>query len=179
MAIKKSNNDAMTGLGNRNALTDDLDKVLKEAAEHDFDIAVGVLDIDCFKQENDTYGHIEGDRCLIAVSDILKSLNDIARSYRFGGDEFVVLFPKADDAAVKSYAFEIQTKLKALDIDNINSTVSDKLTISQGYVLIDHKLVKSCSQLVKYADVALYKVKQGGRNGFYVLGKDEINYQKS
>ena len=179
MALKKSNTDALTGLGNRNALTDDLDKVLKEAAEHDFDIAVGVLDIDCFKQENDTYGHIEGDRCLIAVSDILKSLNDIARSYRFGGDEFVVLFSKADDAVVKSYAFEIQTKLKALDIDNINSTVSDKLTISQGYVLIDHKLVKSCSQLVKYADVALYKVKQGGRNGFYVLGKDEINYQKS
>ncbi|MGN1406214.1 MAG: GGDEF domain-containing protein, partial [Erysipelotrichaceae bacterium] len=163
LALKKSNTDALTGLGNRNALSDDLDEVLKEAAKNDYDIGIGVLDIDCFKQENDTYGHIEGDRCLIAVSDILKSLNNTARSYRFGGDEFVVLFPKADDEIIKSYAVNIQNRLKELNIDNVNSLVSDKLTISQGYVLIDHKLVKSCSQLVKYADTALYKVKQSGR----------------
>ena len=68
----RSNQDALTGLGNRYMLEKDAVDVIEQAMKTGKKIAVGVLDIDCFKQHNDTYGHIHGDRCLKNVADVLK-----------------------------------------------------------------------------------------------------------
>ena len=69
----RSNQDALTGLGNRYMLEKDAVDVIEHAMKTGEKIAVGVIDIDCFKQHNDKYGHIQGDRCLQHVADVLKN----------------------------------------------------------------------------------------------------------
>ena len=95
--------DALTGLGNRYSLEREAVHIIRDAGGER--ITVGVLDIDCFKQLNDTYGHIQGDRCPKVVADILKeAVMDCGHVYRFGGDEFVMLFPAGMENRIEEIA---------------------------------------------------------------------------
>ena len=90
-----SSRDPLTGLMNRRALDAALDLAWKEASHKKAPIAFVMIDIDRFKQFNDTYGHIEGDECLRRLGGVLNKIADFhsALAARFGGEEFVIVFP--------------------------------------------------------------------------------------
>ena len=80
--------------------------VIEHAIKTGEKIAVGVIDIDCFKQHNDKYGHIQGDRCLQHVADVLKNaVEKRGKAYRFGGDEFVLLIQNGEENTIPSVFF--------------------------------------------------------------------------
>lgn len=165
-----STTDALTGLGNRYLLAQDLDTIVKEAAKNQQKIAVGVLDIDCFKQHNDTYGHIKGDSCIKTVAKIIQeAVNDVGKSYRFGGDEFVILMPKGERTSVEQIAKQIQERLIKAEIENVNSVVLPQVTVSQGYACFAPKEGENMDASIEHADHALYFVKKNGRNNYYII----------
>lgn len=89
---KKSEKDALTGLGNRYLLDKYSRQLLNRAVKEHKSIGIGVLDIDCFKQYNDTYGHLAGDKCLIKIAAIIEEkAQKRGKCFRYGGDEFVIL----------------------------------------------------------------------------------------
>lgn len=170
----KSNTDSLTGLGNRYMLEKDILVLLEDAIQNKRPIAVGIIDLDCFKQKNDTYGHIKGDECLVQVSDILRGVvADIGKAYRFGGDEFVILLNNGTHNQVETMAINAKQKLHEAGIENINSTVIPEITFSQGYVTIYPTRIYTSEELLQYADKALYHVKENGRNDYLILEEEE------
>lgn len=101
---------ALTGLGNRYSLEREAVHIIRDAGGER--ITVGVWTSTAFKQLNDTYGHIQGDRCLKVVADILKeAVMDCGHVYRFGGDEFVMLFPAGMENRIEGIAEAILQKI--------------------------------------------------------------------
>ena len=150
--------DALTGLGNRYSLEREAVHIIRDAGSER--ITVGVLDIDCFKQLNDTYGHIQGDRCLKVVADILKeAVMDCGHVYRFGGDE----------NRIEEIAEAILQKIAEVGIANEHSVVQPNLTISQGYACFVPEGTESGARLIEHADKALYYVKRNSRNAYYII----------
>ncbi len=173
-AEQKSNTDLLTGLGNRYALRQEAERLIKEAGRTKQHIGVGVLDIDCFKQKNDTYGHIEGDECLRQIGKILlESVKGVGHAYRFGGDEFVILMHDGNEQGIKTLAEKIKHELHALQIENINSLVLPVLTISQGYASFVPEEDTNDEKLLIHADKALYEAKKAGKNGYYIITEKE------
>ena len=149
--------DALTGLGNRYSLEREAVHIIRDAGSER--ITVGVLDIDCFKQLNDTYGHIQGDRCLKVVADILKE----------AVDEFVMLFPAGMENRIEEIAEAILQKIAEVGIANEHSVVQPNLTISQGYACFVPEGTESGARLIEHADKALYYVKRNSRNAYYII----------
>ena len=165
LAEQKANNDSLTGLGNRHLMEKDILAATKTAAAKKFPITIGILDIDCFKQLNDTYGHIQGDKCLRTVADILKtSVSNWGHVYRFGGDEFIVLLESSNYAVIESIAQNIQAQLHEAAFENINSTVIPELTMSQGYSCFIPYQGETVKKVIHHADIILYDVKENGKN---------------
>ena len=101
--------DALTGLPNRNALNRELESAFDEALSNGRRLGVGIADIDRFKNYNDTYGHQQGDRCLIEVAKMMKR---VAAKYglfvaRYGGDEFTFIYRNADAESIRNIEKEI------------------------------------------------------------------------
>ena len=173
-AEKKSNTDPLTGLGNRFRLESDVPKLFAKAEEAHQLVGSGVLDIDCFKQKNDTYGHIEGDECISKVANIIQeAVEGQGHAYRYGGDEFVLLIQNASAERLQKIAEYIKGELHQLNMKNVNSYVCSELTISQGYACVHSGVDRKCTKLLEYADKALYKVKENGRNGYCIID-DEV-----
>lgn len=165
-----STTDALTELGNRYLLAQESMEVVRKASTEKRRIAVGVLDIDCFKQLNDTYGHIKGDQCLKDIARILReSVSEVGFVYRFGGDEFIILLPQGQYEQVEFVAKRIREALKEAHIENINSTVSKETTVSQGYACFVPHGGENVDALIQHADSALYYVKEHGRNSYRII----------
>ncbi len=169
-AIMKSETDAMTGLYNRRAFDKYLYSLYEQHYEKQSPFSVIMLDIDYFKPYNDNYGHQNGDDAIKKVSSILKSTirsnSDLA--FRYGGEEMVVILPNTDIYGACIVAEKIQTRIMAARIPHRYSKVSTILTVSQG--VFGSVPVESgrdaADSFVGYADKALYKAKEGGRNNF-------------
>lgn len=169
-AETKAETDELTGIGNRYALDKASRELVRKAYKSNRLIAVGILDIDCFKQVNDTYGHNAGDDCLRSVAEILKNTVDSYGSvYRFGGDEFVILVDEGDYEAAERIAERVKRKLSQKRIENKNSSVSDILTVSQGYACFRPYEGERLAGLLEHADKALYKVKDDGKNDYRII----------
>lgn len=169
-AEEKSTTDPLTGLGNRYLLEQEAKRMIAESVQEQERIVVGVLDIDCFKQHNDTYGHIQGDHCLKTVADILKrAVEERGQVYRFGGDEFVMLLSPGQDTEVERIAERVKSMLREARIENINSLALPEITISQGYACFVPAEKEHGASLIEHADKALYYVKKNGRNGYHII----------
>lgn len=172
-AEKRSHIDALTGLGNRYLLEKDIKNLLSKKQNRD--ITIGVLDIDYFKEHNDTYGHIEGDRCLRSVASIIEAATkDIGHAYRFGGDEFVILMETGDEKQVAQIAERIKTKIKEATEMNEVIAKEKKTTLSQGYAVIGVEQAVDEKKLIDIADKALYYVKKHGKNGYHIIKGQEF-----
>lgn len=165
----KSSMDALTGLGNRYLLEKDAYELIEHAVRKNQRIAIGVIDVDSFKQHNDTYGHIQGDKCLREVAEVLKRVVDgTGKVYRFGGDEFVLLFESGEKDKIELLAKCIQEEIHKKKIANINSGLLPELTVSQGYSCFIPKEGEDRERLMEHADRALYEVKNHGKNSFLI-----------
>lgn len=166
--------DSLTNLHNRRYFNMVFDREVKRAKRAKSHITFMMLDVDYFKQYNDTYGHIEGDKALKSVANVLKSIlkrpSDFV--FRLGGEEFGVLITdtNAQDSAV--LAQKICTEVESNQIPHAKSKSSSYLTISIGIVscIADESLNEE--EIIKQADKKLYEAKENGRNR-YVMS-DEI-----
>lgn len=151
-------NDHLTGLYNRHYLSDSLSKKIAKAIRHTLPLSVLMIDIDHFKNINDTFGHLTGDLILKEVSGLLKQSarkEDIAA--RFGGEEFVIILDTctASDALMKA-----ETLRKAIEDLNPNGV---RVTASFGVAQLEQDTAGH-ENLLKNADTALYVAKNEGRN---------------
>lgn len=159
--------DPLTGIGNRNKLLADSENLMRESAQNKSALTIGLIDIDFFKECNDTYGHIEGDACLKKVAGVLNdSLNGNGNVYRYGGDEFLILSSKYTEDEVVELGKTIKQKLEELQIPNIKSQIAPYITVSQGYTQVYATENASIENFINSADGVLYAVKRGGRNNY-------------
>jgi diguanylate cyclase (GGDEF)-like protein/PAS domain S-box-containing protein len=158
--------DALTGLPNRALLQDRLEQTLLTARRHRRSFAAHYIDVDHFKNINDTYGHHAGDTVLVAVSTWLRSvLRDSDTIGRIGGDEFVVLQPEIDS---QKQAEELAAKLCSIRDHRFRIGEEEiVVTVSVGCAVFPVD-AENPVDMLKAADAALYEVKHRGRDGYAV-----------
>lgn len=167
--------DPLTNLFNRRYLDETLDRELARAAREHYPVCVIMLDLDHFKQVNDTYGHEAGDNVLKALADTLSAGNrrgDFA--CRFGGEEFVVVMPNIDIEVAYRRAEELRVTLNSLPIPY--GQVCLNATISIGIASYPSN-GEGRESLLRAADRALYAAKRAGRN--YILTYDSLDARLS
>lgn len=151
--------DSLTNVYNKEATQELIDQKLKDQNAYCFLI----LDVDFFKQVNDNFGHMVGDKVLKELASLFKShfrQNDIIG--RIGGDEFVVLID--DKNSGEKRVQQLVEKVNQLQIDELNN---HKLSISVG-VAYAPKQGQTFMELYRHADMALYKMKRNGKNGYSI-----------
>ena len=125
-----------------------------------------LCDIDYFKFYNDTYGHQAGDACLQtiagAINIAVQRTSDLAA--RYGGEEFGIILPTTNDKEAKQLAEKIVKAVRELKIPHSKSEVSSYVTLSVGIASIIPSSNQEPATLISWADKALYKAKENGRN---------------
>ncbi|MCS6862100.1 MAG: GGDEF domain-containing protein [Abditibacteriales bacterium] len=152
--------DPLTDLPNRRLFEENLRFAVGRARRHDEPLSLAILDIDHFKQYNDTHGHIEGDRLLKALGDLLYQLSrhDSDVVARYGGEEFALILTNTPAAGAMRMAERIRQAVER----TLPCTVSIGLTTFGGRMKDFHDLVRA-------ADKALYRAKHEGRNRIVVV----------
>lgn len=154
--------DAKTGLLNAAAWQREADTELARAQRSDDPLALILIDLDHFKQVNDTHGHLIGDQVLVAVAGVLcNQLRDSDIIGRFGGEEFVVLLPGADTVEACRVAERLRGRISKLAVPAEEATVN--ITISAGVALF-RTHGQDLIELLAAADLALYRAKESGRD---------------
>lgn len=158
--------DALTGLANRRRLDEVLDIEWRRASRLQTPLAVAIADIDAFKAYNDTLGHQAGDKCLIAVAEVIHEATSRAGDFaaRYGGEEFIILIPGLDHAGITAFAEKLREACEARAIPHPASPVAPVVTISLGVASRAPAAYGSVAELVAEADAALYRAKNEGRN---------------
>lgn len=177
--LEMSETDQLTGIANRYRLVQYAQASLERCKRERIPLSYEVLDIDYFKQYNDTYGHQVGDECIKAVAGILSDIqNDSIFAARYGGDEFVVIYVGMSVVEVVRTAEVLKRRVQELGSVYKGTGVDVGVTISQG---ICHCIPEEDSKDRDYlysADIMLYNVKRKKRNGICVgdLSGKEIDY---
>ena len=163
-AERKAETDALTGLPNRRAFSNNLDRAITRSRAKDLPLTVAFCDIDHFKRINDTHGHATGDRVLKYVAGMLSAVADgDCHVARHGGEEFVMLFrDKSSDKAlaIVEGVREALSQKKLIAIDT--GLPIGSVTFSAGLAMLQSDV--TASDLLHTADLALYRAKHGGRN---------------
>ena len=149
--------DALTGLANRRALEDVLGAEISRAQRFEHELAVVVLDLDRFKEINDSFGHAAGDVMLREVSQLLTSLARQGDTVsRWGGEEFVVVLPETDPPGAMRFAERLRRTIEAHNVGEMQTSTS----CGVASMLPED----SVEDLLAAADQALYRAKSNGRN---------------
>ena len=160
---QQSIRDPLTGLFNRRYLDEFFDQEIKRASRNDHGIGVIMLDIDHFKQFNDTYGHDAGDFVLQQVGQLLsRSVRGSDIACRYGGEEMTLLLPESSLAATARRAEEVCRRIRDLKL-NYKGQLLPNVTLSLGVACFPEHGVTRVS-LLRAADEALYRAKDGGRD---------------
>lgn len=160
-AVRASLTDGLTGAGNRISLDSILGREVDQANRYGHPLSVLILDLDYFKHVNDTYGHAVGDQVLRSIAQSIQATSRNAdMTFRYGGEEFVVLLNKTDVAGAKIGAERIRRTIERLTVDVGEASIP--ATASIGVASLCHGECKE--SLLKRADKALYSAKSSGRN---------------
>ncbi|GAB3361305.1 MULTISPECIES: GGDEF domain-containing protein [Giesbergeria] len=170
---RKANTDGLTGLCNRRHFFELGVRELSRATRHHRPVVVCMIDIDHFKQVNDTYGHAAGDKVLVVMARTLaQQLRDTDVLARLGGEEFAILLPDTPLEIAKEIAERLRTALAdarvALDDGGLLH-----FTVSIG-VALRHSSTTTLEQMLRSADVALYAAKTAGRNQVHIAASDGV-----
>lgn len=158
VACRAARQDHLTGLGNRGYFHDVIRYQIQQAQRFDQQLAVMMIDLDNFKQVNDTHGHAEGDKLLVQFADILKNVirsSDLA--FRLGGDEFVFLLANSDEKACHTLANRLQEAVR-----NHTLMLRRGVTCSIGFAQWQNE--EELGNWLKRSDKALYMAKAAGRD---------------
>ncbi|UZE94132.1 MAG: GGDEF domain-containing protein [Candidatus Pacearchaeota archaeon] len=162
--------DHLTGVFNRRILDELLGREMEKSIRQGLPLAVIMMDIDNFKQYNDTYGHLQGDMALKAAT---KTIQRLTRKEdfvaRYGGEEFIIVLPNTKLKKAREIAERIRKKIAETKIRAISKRIEkgfEKVTVSMGI----SKLTKAGIQyMLDQADIALYKAKEKGKNKVCVI----------
>jgi two-component system, sensor histidine kinase LadS len=158
--------DALTGLGNRRYLEVALDCEIRRAARGTMPLTFMLCDVDHFKHYNDRFGHQCGDAVLRAVGETLcrycRRAGDIAA--RYGGEEFALLLPGIDSAETIRIAERLRQSVAGLSIRHAKDEEPEHITISIGVTTFRSSEPCAASDVIRAADLALYRAKGAGRN---------------
>ncbi|HBY57811.1 MAG TPA: hypothetical protein DEG96_08155 [Candidatus Atribacteria bacterium] len=162
--------DELTGLYNFRYLIERLEEEIKRAQRYERSLALIMADIDHFKEYNDTFGHLEGNRVLKSLANILKiNIREVDIVGRYGGDEFIIILPEADQKEAQEIAERIRLKVERYKfIDNEDHSGETKLTLSLGVTSCFQEII-SLQGLIYKVDQALYLAKRKGRNRVEVI----------
>jgi len=165
-AVADALRDPLTGLGNHRAFQEELDSQIENATRYDVPVALVLIDLDEFKQINDTAGHAVGDQTLAAFGRLVGSvLRKVDRPFRIGGDEFAILLPHTDADAAHIVA-------RRLLVSSLQPNVRDPkvkpLSFSAGISSLPSPATTR-TQLYTQADTALHAAKRGGRTEVLVF----------
>ncbi len=158
----QATHDGLTGTWNRTAILDLLHREYELAGRSGSTIGVIMLDVDHFKNVNDTYGHLAGDQVLIETA---RRMQEAVRSYdlvaRYGGEEFLVVSPDCDQAQIQICAERIRSAMAEQPVLALGSRIA--VTVSAGTAVLAPRL-NTEKEALAAADTALYRAKTGGRN---------------
>ena len=156
--------DPLTHLLNRRALTIRLVAELERVRRYNSPLTMLMLDLDLFKNVNDTYGHLVGDEVLRGIGMILqRSVRSVDMVARYGGEEFVVVLPETGETGAVAFAERIRQRAEQHNFEAARSAIV-KVTVSIGVSCFPSPHVDSAEDLFARADAALYRAKERGRN---------------
>lgn len=174
--VKASRHDSLTGLYNRQSFDETLESEINRAKRHEKELSILFLDLDDFKEVNDSFGHQTGDEVLKQVAKIVineKRSEDFAA--RYGGEEIVVIMPETGKVDSLVLGERIRKRVEEMRIDFNGHTV--RLTISGGLASFPENATDAES-LLKCADDALYRAKGSGKNGISFFSQDKRRYMR-
>lgn len=158
----QSTHDLLTATWNRTAVLDLFHSEFERMARAKTSLAVFMLDLDHFKNVNDTYGHLTGD---VVLQEVASRITRCVRTYdlvgRYGGEEFLVVLPNCDEAQAQASAERLRRAVSARPISIGQSEISVSLSVG---VATTAAAVKSEKELLLSADAALYQAKNAGRD---------------
>jgi len=156
--------DGLTQIYNRRFFNIEIIRLLKQQARFNQPLSMIMVDIDYFKEYNDTYGHLNGDETLKIIAQKLK--NNLRRPldlvFRYGGEEFAILLPNTELEGAITIADKVVQAINNLKLIHVKG-ISNRVTISAGVTVAD-----GCNcdvmTLINNADIALYSAKENGKN---------------
>ncbi len=173
MSLSLALTDSLTGLFNRRYLMVHLEKLLKKNAEGKKTMGVLMIDIDRFKNINDSYGHAIGDEVLKMFSErVAQRLRSFDLVARLGGEEFVVVLPEITVEMAKTVAERLRASIASQPF-RVSAPKLLDVTVSVGGIVIESEEI-SVEDALKKADEELYKAKENGRNRCYFAGHGMI-----
>lgn len=171
-----SNEDSLTGLFNRRYFNEAMAREWERSARTNEPLSVIFVDIDYFKNYNDTYGHQQGDAALTAVAKVLQQ--ELRRSAdivaRYGGEEFILLLPNTPLAGAQVVASNISKAVDHLNMPHRSSQVANHLTLSIGVSTWSQEPEMDAQKLIAQADQAVYQAKEQGRHTICVYAAQSL-----
>jgi two-component system, cell cycle response regulator len=173
---QQSHKDHLTGLANRSALEEHLNRAWSAYQNRGVALAAIIVDLDHFKTINDTYGHPAGDDVLRAAAGLLAtSVRGCDLVARFGGEEFVVVASECTSNVAVHLAERFRTRLSEHKISAHGKSIA--VTASAGIAVADSAQQTGPADLLHQADLALYRAKESGRNAVRIHGASEQHGQ--
>jgi diguanylate cyclase (GGDEF)-like protein len=155
--------DALTGIWNRATISNILSNELERARREGSSFGIAMVDLDCFKQVNDSYGHPVGDQVLRGIA---QAMRDSIRRYdsigRYGGEEFLIVLPGCDLCNAASHAERLRAAVALVSTETPRGSIMS--TVSIGVAVAEQRSSFDSCELIEAADAALYRAKQSGRN---------------
>ena len=176
---KLSITDEITSLYNRRYFNEILDREINRQMRNKGFLSFLMLDIDYFKQYNDSYGHEAGDKALSLVADAIKGSLHRSSDYAFrlGGEEFGVIFSNYNKDESLAFTQKIKKSIDDLDIPHIGSLASEHITVSAGLIVVDFSKEKiDKNGFYTMADDALYEAKKEGRDRIVLYESDVLEF---
>lgn len=166
VADKQSMTDALTGMFNRRSMDQLLSREVALADRHGLPFSLVIIDMDHFKEVNDTHGHAAGDHLLRAFADCVRmTLRKTDLAFRYGGDEFVIGLPQCSIAQAQQVVQKIRQALSAADFSDAIANLEQQPTLSIGLAERSTAMnLRDLPSLLNAADAALYEAKASNRN---------------
>lgn len=184
---KRADHDALTGIANRYALNNYADQAFDSAYKDKKLLAIGFIDMDNFKQLNDSYGHLTGDECLKKAAGILdECCREYSRperkccAFRYGGDEFLLILGEMDKSEIGRFSSEVAERAAEAEIPAANGENSGgepvrvAFHMSQGYYTAVPHGPNRLWDFMGHADRAVYDIKKSDKGGISILTRDDI-----
>ncbi len=167
-----STEDSLTGLYNRRHFDDRIEQEIARTLSFGRDLALAMVDIDFFKNYNDSIGHPAGDKALATIGEFIrKSIRETDLAFRYGGEELVIIMPETTRESAISVAERIRGAVEKQPFDGESSQPNGSLTVSIGVAVLEGGS-KNKEEFVSAADKALYKAKSLGRNKVVAFSGD-------
>ena len=174
--LQLSITDPLTGIFNRRQLFVLGENAFEQAIRYEHPLSILMLDVDHFKQVNDTYGHQKGDEVLVSLANIVKEKTRKADIFgRYGGEEFMIIMPNTDQEGAFAAAEHLREEVEKISLETEKGEILVTVSVGICQIQPDHEVLE---QVINGADQALYSAKQAGRNQVAACsGEDPMLWQ--